>query len=249
MWESNCLFVAAVAARAGRRLRRALLDARRRLRQPRPLRATRRVTRRHRGHHPRRGVVPPGPRRHHHQPGGDEDRHHPADQYVRALRGHPGPGFRGNDKPMHYVGSMPPEAARTKARRRVAPNLFAGAGAEGARRHPPGGPAAPPGPPGRVHSRPTGTRSRGGRPSGWAAASPRRPADLFAYQEIIDRVRPDWIIETGTGDGGRALFLASICDLLDHGQVLSVDKDVVERTCPSTRASPTSPASPTSGTR
>ena len=36
-------------------------------------------------------------------------------------------------------------------------------------------------------------------------------------------MRPDWIIETGTGNGGRALFLASICELLGHGQVLSVD--------------------------
>ena len=38
-------------------------------------------------------------------------------------------------------------------------------------------------------------------------------------------MRPDWIIETGTGNGGRALFLASICDLLGHGQVLSIDDD------------------------
>ena len=42
LWESNCLFVPADAARAGRRLRRELLDGRRRLRQPRALRAARR---------------------------------------------------------------------------------------------------------------------------------------------------------------------------------------------------------------
>jgi cephalosporin hydroxylase len=36
-------------------------------------------------------------------------------------------------------------------------------------------------------------------------------------------VRPDWVIETGTGDGGRALFLASICELVGHGEVLSID--------------------------
>ena len=41
VWESNCMFVAARAARAGRRLRRELLDGRRRLRQPRALRAAR----------------------------------------------------------------------------------------------------------------------------------------------------------------------------------------------------------------
>ncbi len=51
----------------------------------------------------------------------------------------------------------------------------------------------------------------------------RPPTDLFVYQELICRVRPDWIVETRTGAGGRALFLASICDLIDHGQVLSID--------------------------
>ena len=50
------------------------------------------------------------------------------------------------------------------------------------------------------------------------------PTDLLAYQEIIVRVRPDWVVETGTGDGGRALFLASICDLVGHGQVLCIDE-------------------------
>ena len=41
-------------------------------------------------------------------------------------------------------------------------------------------------------------------------------------------MRPDWIIETGTGDGGRALFLASICELLDHGQVVSIGGGLAE---------------------
>jgi cephalosporin hydroxylase len=43
---------------------------------------------------------------------------------------------------------------------------------------------------------------------------------------MISEVRPDWVIETGTGDGGRALFLASICDLVGHGQVLAIDTDL-----------------------
>jgi cephalosporin hydroxylase len=54
----------------------------------------------------------------------------------------------------------------------------------------------------------------------WTA---RPPTDLWAYQELIAEVRPDWIVETGTGGGGRAFFLATICDLIDHGRVLSVD--------------------------
>jgi cephalosporin hydroxylase len=48
------------------------------------------------------------------------------------------------------------------------------------------------------------------------------PTDLLAYQEIIADVRPDWIVETGTDDGARALFLASIAELVEHGQVLSI---------------------------
>jgi cephalosporin hydroxylase len=31
------------------------------------------------------------------------------------------------------------------------------------------------------------------------------------------------VVELRTGNGGRALFLASICEMLGHGQVLSVD--------------------------
>lgn len=51
------------------------------------------------------------------------------------------------------------------------------------------------------------------------------PADLLPYQEMIVRVRPDWVIETGTDGGGRALFLASICDLVGHGTVILIDED------------------------
>jgi cephalosporin hydroxylase len=48
------------------------------------------------------------------------------------------------------------------------------------------------------------------------------PTDLLAYQEILSRVRPDWVLEIGAGDEGRARFLASICELIGHGQVLSL---------------------------
>jgi cephalosporin hydroxylase len=57
----------------------------------------------------------------------------------------------------------------------------------------------------------------------WLGRSTHRaPTDLFAYQELICRLRPEWIVETRTGAGGLALFLASICDLIDQGQVLSI---------------------------
>jgi cephalosporin hydroxylase len=51
----------------------------------------------------------------------------------------------------------------------------------------------------------------------------KHPCDLFALQEIIASIRPALIIETGTAFGGSALYLAHLCDLLGHGQVLTID--------------------------
>src|SRR5262245_27601168 len=51
------------------------------------------------------------------------------------------------------------------------------------------------------------------------------PFDLWIYQEILYEVQPELIIETGTYLGGSALFLASICDLLGHGEVVTIDAD------------------------
>ncbi len=49
------------------------------------------------------------------------------------------------------------------------------------------------------------------------------PLDLWVYQEILHEVRPDLIVETGTAEGGSALFLASMLDLLERGQVVTID--------------------------
>jgi cephalosporin hydroxylase len=51
----------------------------------------------------------------------------------------------------------------------------------------------------------------------------KHPFDLLTYQEVLVSTRPDWIIETGTAWGGSALYFATICDLLNHGQVCSID--------------------------
>jgi cephalosporin hydroxylase len=49
------------------------------------------------------------------------------------------------------------------------------------------------------------------------------PLDLWVYQELMHRLRPDVIVECGTARGGSALFLASICDLIDRGRVITID--------------------------
>ncbi len=51
----------------------------------------------------------------------------------------------------------------------------------------------------------------------------KNPMDLQIYQEIIYQTKPDWIIDVGTYKGGSALFFASICDLMDHGRVITID--------------------------
>lgn len=49
------------------------------------------------------------------------------------------------------------------------------------------------------------------------------PLDLWVYQEIIFDIKPDFIIETGTAHGGSALFLATICDVIKNGTIISID--------------------------
>lgn len=51
----------------------------------------------------------------------------------------------------------------------------------------------------------------------------KNPVDAWRYQEIIFEKRPDLIIETGSYKGGSALYLATICDLVNNGRVVSVD--------------------------
>ena len=53
------------------------------------------------------------------------------------------------------------------------------------------------------------------------------PLDLFVYQQILFETRPAVIVETGTAAGGSALFLASMCDLLGQGDVITID--IVDR--------------------
>jgi cephalosporin hydroxylase len=49
------------------------------------------------------------------------------------------------------------------------------------------------------------------------------PLDFWVYQEILFERRPDVIVETGTAFGGSALFLASVCDLIGGGRIVTID--------------------------
>ena len=51
----------------------------------------------------------------------------------------------------------------------------------------------------------------------------KAPTDLWVYQELIYELRPDFIIETGTYKGGSAKYMASVCELMDHGKVITID--------------------------
>src|SRR5215471_1009111 len=51
----------------------------------------------------------------------------------------------------------------------------------------------------------------------------KNPLDLWIYQEILAETRPELIVETGTYAGGSARYLASICELLGRGEVVSID--------------------------
>lgn len=51
----------------------------------------------------------------------------------------------------------------------------------------------------------------------------KSPCDLFALQDILWGLRPALIIETGTAYGGSALFMATICDQVGSGVIVSID--------------------------
>ncbi|QDV38019.1 CmcI family methyltransferase [Tautonia plasticadhaerens] len=51
------------------------------------------------------------------------------------------------------------------------------------------------------------------------------PTDAWIYQEILWDTRPDLIVECGTRFGGSAFYLATLCDLIGHGEILTIDVD------------------------
>ena len=228
LWESNCLFVAprACSSRSAGSTR-AFAIGRRRLHQPRPLRAPGVDPRRPGRHHARRGHLPPDPRRHHHQPRrpGRATRAGPllrASSYAE-LRGRAVHGAREAHPlrrrlPRRAGQALPRPAHDRRRRSRSTPPSRATTGR-------PSTPAVPipddlrDGFTERLLPQP------GLADTPWlgAAGPQRRRPTCVAYQEILGEVRPDWVIETGTRErrAGPASS-PSICDLLGHGQVARV---------------------------
>jgi cephalosporin hydroxylase len=61
----------------------------------------------------------------------------------------------------------------------------------------------------------------------WMGLETRKcPLDMWIYQEMLYLLRPQLIIETGTLNGGSALFLCQMCDLLGGGEVITIDVNV-----------------------
>ncbi len=52
------------------------------------------------------------------------------------------------------------------------------------------------------------------------------PEDMLRIQEVIHRIAPDVIIETGVAHGGSLVFYASLLKLLGGGRVVGVDIEI-----------------------
>ena len=52
------------------------------------------------------------------------------------------------------------------------------------------------------------------------------PEDMIRAQEVIYRVRPDVIIETGIAHGGSLIYYASLCRVMKRGRVIGVDIEI-----------------------
>jgi cephalosporin hydroxylase len=52
------------------------------------------------------------------------------------------------------------------------------------------------------------------------------PEDMVRTQEVIHRVKPDVIIETGVAHGGSLVYYASLCKILGRGRVVGIDIEI-----------------------
>ncbi len=52
------------------------------------------------------------------------------------------------------------------------------------------------------------------------------PEDMVRTQEVLHRVQPDVIVETGVAHGGSLVYYASLCKVLGRGRVIGVDIEI-----------------------
>jgi cephalosporin hydroxylase len=54
------------------------------------------------------------------------------------------------------------------------------------------------------------------------------PQDIVVMQELIWKIQPDLIIETGVAHGGSLIFYASMLELIGKGRIIGIDIDIRE---------------------
>jgi cephalosporin hydroxylase len=153
-----------------------------------------------------------------------ESRHRLISSYAEHYEAERGKVFAASGKHIHYVGRLFEGATRTRSRRFVARAFWTPQSTEGRD----GVPDEPQPMPQEVAMAFTEAfwHSLAWKETTWLGeAVPAAPTDLVVYQELLSRVRPDWVVITSGGGAGIASFVASICDLLDHGRVLVVGDD------------------------
>jgi len=52
------------------------------------------------------------------------------------------------------------------------------------------------------------------------------PEDLIRIQEVIYRLKPDVIIETGIAHGGSLIYYASLCKAMEKGRIVGIDIEI-----------------------
>ncbi len=149
------------------------------------------------------------------------ERHERLRSYSEHFQDIRGRAYRGHLKKIYYVGSMTQDAARTRARRRTAWAFFRQGNAYST-----DGPPPKPAPiPDELRDEMISAyfHSLRWRKTSWMGQTlPKLPTDLFALAEILYKVRPKFVVETGTGNGGQAFFLATVLDLIGEGTVVTI---------------------------
>lgn len=52
------------------------------------------------------------------------------------------------------------------------------------------------------------------------------PEDIIRIQEVIYRIKPDVIIETGVAHGGSLIYYASLCKAMEKGRIIGIDIEI-----------------------